>query len=146
MKGDIVPDTDHITRFCRPKQVDENGQIQGSAFILREVDEGLSVNWLEKLNCSNRGDEIVEIRNVYYSTFNSIGARARLAVLNVGGVRNKVRSGTMDNRNLEVVHTPIVDTDETDTHSEIHNMRPDHELIAELILEAVLETYPARRQ
>ncbi len=69
MKGDILPDTDHVTRHCRPKQV-ENGEIQGSAFMLRKDELGLSVDWLEKLNCSNREDEIAEIRNVYYSRFN----------------------------------------------------------------------------
>ncbi len=61
-------------------------------------------------------------------------------------MRNNVRIGTSDNRILEVIHTPEIDDDEEDPHSEIHNMRPDLIRIAELIRETILETYPARRQ
>ena len=53
MKGDKIPDSDHISRFCRPMQV-EDGQIQSPAFMLRPKDENLSVNWLEFLNIVNR--------------------------------------------------------------------------------------------
>jgi len=146
MKGDTVPDTDHVTRHCRPKQIDDNGEIQGSAFMLRDVETGLSVDWLEKLRCSNREDEIAEIRNIYYSRFNRIGAGDKIAVLNVGRVRNHVRVGTPDGRILEVIHTPEIDDDEEDPHSEIINMRPEPMRIAELIRETILETYSARRQ
>ncbi len=144
MKSDRLPDTDHISRMCHSKHVDE-GDVQASAFMLRENDVGLSVNWLEMLQCANREEEIVEIRNVYYSTFHSIGARAKIAVLNVGNVRKHVWMETPDDRNLDVIHAPLND-DETDTHSEIHNMHPNQELIAELICETILEIYPARNK
>ena len=43
MKGDTIPDQNHIARLCRPKQVPE-GQIQATAFMLRADEEFLSVN------------------------------------------------------------------------------------------------------
>ncbi len=139
MKGEKIPDPDHIARFCRPMQVSD-GQIQAVAFMFRPGEESLSVNWLEFLNCSNRDSEITEIRNIYSVKLN-VGARAKLAVINVGEVCEKVLTESPDRRNVEVLHDPM---DDDPSHSGIYNLEPDGELIAELILETVRETYPAR--
>jgi hypothetical protein len=142
VKGDQIPDPDHIARFCRPGQVADE-QIQATAFMLRSNEEYLSVNWLEYLNCSNRDHEINEIRNVYSAKLN-IGARAKIAVLNVGEVCERVLKESEDRRNLEVLHDPIEDDLYDPSHSGIYNLTQDDELIAELILETVHEAYPAR--
>lgn len=139
MKGDKIPDPDHIARFCRPMQAPD-GQIQATAFMLRSGEESLSVNWLEFLNCSTRDEEMSELRNVYSEKFN-VGARSKIAVLNVGEVREKVLTESLDNREIEALHDPW---DDDPSHSGIYNLEPDGELIAELILETVLEVYPAR--
>ena len=99
MKGETIPDQNHIARFCRPMQVPE-GQIQATAFMLREGEESLSVNWLEFLNCSSRESEIAKIRTIYSETF-TVGARARIAVLNIDETRKKVLAESPDGRNLE---------------------------------------------
>jgi hypothetical protein len=142
MKGDQIPDPDHIARFCKPMQAPE-GQIQATAFMLRSDEEYLSVNWLEYLNCSNRDHEINEIRNVYSEKLN-VGARAKIAVLNVGEVREKVLTESPDKRNIEVLHEPIENDAYEPSHSGIYKLKQDDELIAELILETVHEVYPAR--
>ena len=143
MKGDKVPDSNHIARYCKPTQAPD-GQIQATAFMLRSGEESLSVNWLECLNCPNREHEITEIRNIYATKFRRVGANAKTAVLNVGEVREKVLTESEDKRNLEVLHDPIEDEPSDPSHSGLYNLRPDDELIAELILETVLEDYPAR--
>jgi len=143
MKGDPLPDSNYIARYCKPTQA-PNGQIQATAFMLRSGGESLSVNWLEYLNCSSREHEISEIRNIYPSTFRRVGANAKIAVLNVGEVRGKVLTESEDRRNLEVLHDPKEDEPSDPSHSGIYNLKPDDELIAELILETVLEDYPAR--
>ena len=140
MKGEKIPDQNHIARFCRPWQVHEE-QIQATAFMLREGEEYLSVNWLEFLNCSNRENEITKLRTIYSETF-TVGARAKIAVLNVGEVRKKVLTESPDGRNLEVLHAPLMNDP---SHSGIYNLKQDDELIAELILETVRESYSARR-
>ena len=139
MKGEKIPDPDHIARFCKPMQISD-GQIQAVAFMLRPGEVSLSVNWLEFLNCPNRDSEITEIRNIYSAKLN-VGARAKLAVINVGEVCEKVLTESPDRRNVEVLHDPMEDDP---SHSGIYNLEPDGELIAELILETVRETYPAR--
>ena len=140
MKGEKIPDQNHIARFCRPMQAPE-GQIQATAFMLREGEESLSVNWLEFLNCSSRESEITKIRTIYSETF-TVGIRARIAILNVGEVRKKVLTESPDGRNLEVLHDPLINDL---SHSGIYNLKKDEELIAELILETVREVYSARK-
>jgi hypothetical protein len=139
MRGDVIPDKNHISRYCKATQV-ADGQIQSTAFMLRAGEESLSVNWLEFLKCSSRDSEIGELRRIY-ATKLRVGARAKIAVLNVGGVREKVRSESPDGRNLDVLHNPET---EDPSHSGIYNLKQDDELIAELILETVRETYSAR--
>lgn len=139
MKGDTIPDQHHIARLCNPKHIDA-GHIQATAFMLRMSEESLSVNWLEFLNCINRENEIAELRNIYSKKF-KVGVRSQIAVLSVGEVREKVLTESPDRRNLKVLHDPEV---EAPSHSGIYNLKPDDELIAELILETVCDTYPAR--
>ena len=147
MKGETIPDQHHIARYCKPMTI-EDGQIQASAFMLRKDEESLSVNWLEFFNCPNRESEVVELRNVYASKFDRVGSSAKIAILNVGEVCEKVLIESPDGRNLEVRHDPqtIKGVDDP-SHGGIYNLKQDDDLIviAELILETVQETYPARK-
>lgn len=136
MKGDKIPDQNHIARYCKSTQVSD-GQIQATAFMLRTGEESLSVNWLEFLNCSNRGSEIIEIRKIYSKKL-SVGLHAKIAVLNVGEVRKKVLEESPDRRKLEVLHDPAPEMNDP-SRSRIYNLKQDDELIAELILETVRE-------
>lgn len=140
MKGDRLPDKDHISRYCAPKTIREDSKIGASAFILRESEESLSVNWLEYLNCSDRESEIAEIRRVY-SLKLDVRAKAKLAVLNVGEMCNKVKTESPDRRSLDVLHEQENDDQ---SHSGIYNLRPDNESIANLIFKTILESYSAR--
>ena len=139
MKGDTIPDNDHIARLCLPKHVDDE-QIQATAFQLRPNEDILSVNWLEFLNCSSRESQIDEIRKTYMSKLD-VKPSAKIAVLNVGEVRKKVLTESSDDRNLEVLHDPLRNDP---SHSGIYNLKQDDELIAELILETVRDSYSAR--
>ena len=143
MKGDTIPDSDNIARLCKPSTA-PNGVIDATAFMLRENDESLSVNWLEFLNCPDKDSEIIEMQRIYSETFRAVSLNARIAILNVGEMCNVVRTETQDHRNIEVLHDPIPDGDQS--HSEIHNLKQDNEFIAELILEVLRENHPARKK
>ena len=142
MIGDQIPDSDNIARFCKPSTA-PNGVIGAVAFMLRENEPSLSVNWLEFLKCPNRDSEIKEMQRIYSETL-TVSLKARIAILNVGEIRDVVRTETEDHRNIEVLHDPIPDGDQS--HSEIHNLKQNNELIAELILEVLPENenHPAR--
>ena len=140
MIGDKIPEQDHIARYCQSTKV-ENGQVLPSAFMLRPTDKWLSVNWLEVLDCSSRVSEINEIRSIYTHKLNRLGARSLIAVLNVGEICQKVYDESEDRRKLEILHDP----EENDpSHSGRYKLKHNDMLIAELILETVQETYPAR--
>jgi hypothetical protein len=145
MKGDPVPIENHISRYCSASRLTEEGQVTGTAFQLRETDEYLSVNWLEFLQQANRQDEIQEVRRVLNSKL-TLTANAKIAVLNVGDILNHVRIMSPDTRNLSVLHEPIEDDSVVNdpSHSGIYGFRYDNHLIADLIVEVVQETYPAR--
>ena len=55
MKGEAIPDSDHVGRYCGARTVD-NGEISAAAFMLRNTEEYLSVNWLEELKRPNYSD------------------------------------------------------------------------------------------
>ncbi|MCK5851156.1 MAG: hypothetical protein KAH23_09595 [Kiritimatiellae bacterium] len=134
-----IPDKDHVARFCRPMQVLE-GEVQATAFMLRSGENSLSVNWMDFFNHSNRENEIAELQLNYAKTFR-VGKRAKIAVLNVGEVIEKVLIESHDNRKLKVLHDPI---NNDLSHSGIYNLKEDDEMIAELILETVRDSYSAR--
>ncbi|NQU80053.1 MAG: hypothetical protein HQ543_00870 [Bacteroidetes bacterium] len=146
MKGDQIPDQDHIARYCSYKRLSDDGQPQSAAFMLkperpgRLAEESLSVNWLKNLECPDRISEIAEIQRIYRETFD-VGVQAKIAVLNVGEVREKVQTESPDRRILEVLHDP---KQNDPSHSEIYNLRQNDQVIAELIAETVRETYSAR--
>ncbi len=140
MKGQKIPDEHHVARYCKPSQC-QDGEIQATAFLLRMNEESLSVNWMEFLNCPNRESEIAQLRSIYSAKFTHVSARAKIAVLNVGDVRKKVFAESQDRRDLKFLHDPEVDDP---SHSMVYNLKPDFELIAELILQTAPENYPAR--
>jgi hypothetical protein len=140
MRGQKLPDRDHIARLCPPKTA-PNGIITGAAFLLKPEEDGLSVNWLEFLNCSCREDEIKELRRIYKRKFNRVSKASRIAVLNVGTTCNTVFEQSPDNRRIVVHHQPDLPNDPS--HSEVFNLRDDDELIAELIRRTVQENHPA---
>ena len=142
MNGDVIPDQHNVARYCGPQHVDD-GLILGSAFLLKEnEDSGLSVNWLEMLACNNRHREIAELRKIYDVKALGVGQKARrdakIVVMNVGEARQKVLESEA-RRSLSVLHHPLIDDP---SHSGIHNLRPHNEMIAEIILQAIRETYP----
>jgi hypothetical protein len=140
MKGQAIPDSDHVGRYCKASTV-ENGEISAAAFMMRETEEYLSVNWLEELNRSDRAIQIRDLQSLY-ATKLRVGTAARIAVLNVGALRAKVERESLDNRLLRVLHEPEEPDDSS--HAGIYEIPHDDEIIAELIAQAVLEKYPAR--
>lgn len=123
MANTIVPDSDHVARYCGFTKLDEKtGLPNPVAFTLRENEPDLSVHWLEFLSRNSRNEQITEAQNNYNRIMNKVGSTAIIAVLNVGGVRKYVSENTVDKRNLEVRHTPTLEEPEDPSHSGIYNV------------------------
>jgi len=140
MKGQAVPDSDHVARYCKPTTIDED-EIQATAFMLREGEEYLCVNWLEESKSPSRASQIRDLQELYTKKL-KVGSTARIAILNVGTLRTKVERESPDSRLLRVLHEPEEPDDLS--HAGIYEIRYDDEIIAELIAQVVLEKYPAR--
>jgi hypothetical protein len=140
MKGQAIPDSDHVGRYCKASTV-ENGEISATAFMMRETEEYLSVNWLEELKRPSRASQIRDLQEVYNKKL-KVGATARIAILNVGTLRSKVQRESPDSRLLRVLHEPEEPDDPS--HAGIYEIPHDDEIIAELIAQVVLENHPAR--
>lgn len=139
MKGQIIPDSDHVARYCNPATV-ENSEILATAFMVRSSDEHLSVNWLEELKRPDRASQICDLQELYARKLR-VRAAARIAILNVGAVRAKVEQETPNRRLLRVLHDPEADDP---SHSGIYDIPYDDEIVAELIALVVLEKHSAR--
>ena len=140
MKGDVVPDPHHVTRLCGGSHVREDGTIAATAFKLRPGESYLSVNWLEFLALPNRELGLAEVRRVLGSK-RTIGRASRLAVMNVGHVRNVVRQESSAHTELAVRHEPEIGPvgPRDVSHSGIYGIPEDDIAIPELICGAVAE-------
>ena len=140
MKGQAIPESDHVGRYCKASTV-ENGEISATAFMMRETEEYLSVNWLEELKRPSRASQIRDLQEVYNKKL-KVGVTARIAILNVGTLRSKVQRESPDSRLLRVLHEPEEPDDPS--HAGIYEIPHDDEIISELIAQVVLENHPAR--
>lgn len=137
MKGDRIPDSDHISRYCGASSIESDGTVNGTAFRIREGEEYLSVNWLEFLGKSSRDEEIAEIQNILRKKLR-LGSRSKIAVAEVGTLINHVQ----EERRLRIEHEPELPDDPS--HSGIYGYAIEDDLIADIIAEVFQETYPAK--
>ncbi|SDW87679.1 hypothetical protein [Thiocapsa roseopersicina] len=146
MKGDQVPDADHVARYCGGASIHEDGRVDGSVFRLRKFDGKpepyLSVNWLEYLEPSDRSKQLDALRTAFQQKPSfKVRSSARFAVHNVGALRGYVRTNSPDQCELSVLHEPDLDDD---SHCGVYGLPMDDDLVADLIADIVQATYPAK--
>jgi hypothetical protein len=149
VKGDPVPDSDHVARYVGGSLVHE-GRVDGNAFLRRRYrDEAApSVHWLEVLG----GDvqlQLVELRRVNRLTPRPTAVFARLSV---GRMRTFVAQHDPNGRDLTVIHDPMPPIPPRFPHDDPSHALivglpnpddvPEAEAIGDLIAQAVLDTFP----
>lgn len=151
MIGDEIPDTHHVLRYVKPSLVDDN-VVVGAAFLLRQTELGLSVNWLEILEDSSSSDPIAEIRRLARISLASTGVFAKLNVLHTKQYVPAAAAEAGISLDLTILEAPLPATPDFEadpSHVEVYGL-PDHaedaamvvgDLIAECIL---LPLIPAR--
>ena len=139
-----LPDKDHVVRYVKPTHILDDGKLNCSAFQLRKMETGLSVNWLDHFKDRTKSQQLDEIRPLIRLKMSRNGC---LAELNVGATREHV-SQRLDE--LRFIHRPLEADDKYEadpSHSEIVGLPledpPEAELVGDMIAECVLETYPA---
>jgi len=149
MKGDPIPDSDHISRYVGKTKITSSGRISLEAFLPRKDKNGekekyLSVNWLEFFDLLDHEAAIQKVRESFIAKDMSLGTYAKFVVLNVGEIVEYIRQNTPDNRMLVVLHEPSV---RDPSHSGIYNISHDDRIVGALIAQLVREEsiYPARQ-
>ena len=108
MTGDPLPDDDHFAHYCSPRQIDEEGFPALHAFLPRETEKYLSVNWLEHFEAPSREIAIECVRRALRAKI-TVRRKGRLWVLNVADAKEATRG--IGNEALWIEHLPDDDVD-----------------------------------
>lgn len=139
MAATNLPDDDHILRYVPwqrvAKDADDNVLgILAQAFELRPDEEGLSVNWLERVS-GNLDQRLRTAVQLMSGTMN-IGSKGRLAQLNVG---NTKRIALNHQAKIRIVHDPEIGNE---PHSSIRQLPREDAILREaLAREAVTDHF-----
>ncbi|MDE2717683.1 MAG: hypothetical protein OXI33_11815 [Chloroflexota bacterium] len=144
MIGDEIPDAHHVLRYVKPSLLDGT-LVDGSAFVLRQSELGLSVSWLEIFEDSDCSDPVNAIRRLSRM---SLASNGRFAKLNVQHTKHYVPAAAGEagvSLDLTVLEAPLAATPDFEadpSHAEIHGL-PDHAddaamLVGDLIAECIL--------
>ncbi|WP_419943227.1 hypothetical protein [Candidatus Palauibacter sp.] len=144
MKGDELPDDDHVVRYAKPTLVREDGSVGGEAFQLRSGEESLSVNWLECFPGVSKPQQVAEVRRRSRLRLRPTG---RFAELQAGRTKQHVHE---EIESLRFVHDPLSEEGEFEpdpSHSEITGLppadSPEAELVGDMIAECVTAVHPS---
>ena len=146
MRGDPVPSSHSVSRYCRPSALDDDGRITSAAFLLRpardgvEQEEYLSTFWLEVLEGANLTQRIESLRVAIHPKWLKLAKNGRFAILSVGTLQMHVKKHSTDGRWLRVLQ---LGDEVLECYSGIFDTSKDEEEIAELITEVIAEDLPA---
>ncbi len=146
MKGDPLPDADHVVRYVKHGSVD-NGVVDASEFCLKEDrpgEKGVSVSWLEIFPTDKQG-QLAEVRRLTRLIWKRSG---RLAELNVGQTRAHLAEELPELSFIELPLKADAEYEVDPSHSEIRNLPswtfPERSsLIGTMIAECIIDLHPA---
>ena len=87
MNNQPLPDNDHISRYCKPSHIGQNGMLLPAAFLPRAGEDYPSVNWLEYFGTGDLGDAIEQVREAFRRKNYRVKSNGRFAVLEIGAVK-----------------------------------------------------------
>ena len=151
MIGDSLPHDSHVARYVRPSLI-QHEEVDGSAFLSRQGENELSVNWLEVLDGDDELRQMDEVRRLSRLDLRRNG---RFAKFNVGEAKRSVSRGAKEAGiciSLDVVEAPLCGTAEFEadpSHATVTGIPPSDSdqamLVADLIAQCVIyPLYPTR--
>ncbi|MDX2290025.1 MAG: hypothetical protein NW217_14550 [Hyphomicrobiaceae bacterium] len=106
-EGDLIPDDQHVLRHVPGSKIAQDGRIDGSAFVRRLDEAGLSVEWRESAGDPAVADQVARIRRTMRRDMRT---SHRLAELPVGPTKSKVHEGAAElglAMDLTFEHAPL---------------------------------------
>lgn len=141
MKGDLIPNADHVARVFGASHIREDGGVSGSAFKPRPGEAFLSVNWLEYYLPLDRMGQLASVRSVLAQK-RTVGAKAKIAVLNVGAACAAARAVKTDP--LSMRHEPETSAPADPSHSGIYGYTEKENRVQEALAATISEVVGAR--
>ena len=146
-----IPDEHHVVRYVKPTLVEDEA-VDGSAFVLRNGETALSVNWLEAFGGDDQKHQLSEVRRLFRL---QLARNGRFAKLNVGETKRHVLESAEETgaaAGIGIAAAPLDPIDEFEadpSHAEVTGLPPrdgDEALfIGDLIAECVMyPLYPAK--
>lgn len=137
--GDEVPATDNVVRHAGSSKV-VNGVAQGTAFLLRVAEPGLSVNWLEfALPGGSRVDQCRTVKTALVGTGRAVRQNDWFIVVPIQGITAITELAGTAVRFVSI-HHPLPGNE---SHTEINGLPPAESLLAALagaaLADAVVE-------
>ena len=130
-----IPSDHHVARYIKATLV-HGDYADGSAFILRENESGLSVNWLEAFNSNDLCFQLSEVRRLSRIRLSTNG---KFAKLNVGNTKQYVHTRAENagiSVSLEFLKVPLGKTSKWEadlSHAEITGIPPRNSVEAAVI-------------
>jgi hypothetical protein len=136
MANDVIPDSNHISRYCKPSTVIDEKPLP-TAFQLRKGEDHLSVDWLELLEKISGNCDSAAITNALNNRRLKVKKRGRYALFNVGELVGYIKDKSPDNRELKALHDS---SKPTNSHSGIYNFtHEENNMFGVLISQAIKE-------
>ena len=151
MIRDQIPDEHHVVRYVKPTLI-EDEVIDGSAFVVRQDEATLSVNWLEAFEGDDQEHQLSEVRRLFRL---HLARNGRFAKLNVGETKRHVLESTEEtgaSARIGIAAAPLDPVDEFEadpSHAEVTGLplrdSDEASFIGDLIAECVsYPLYPAK--
>ena len=125
MSGTSLSDDAHVSRYCRPSAVGQDGLPLPAAFQLKAGEDHLSVNWLEYFGTFDLDTAVAHVRTAFRAKGYSIRPNGRFSVLRVGSAKEAVSAASGHPSRIE--HLPL---DNDASHSGIFGYRPNDLAVA----------------
>ena len=91
----------HVARYCRRRDIRNDGAVSPAAFEMRPGEPYLSTNWLEYFHDSDRQSQIAGVRQALADKNFRVSRTGAFAVLNVGAAVSACKAGL--NRQIEII-------------------------------------------
>lgn len=146
MKGDLIPHSDTISRYCAPMTLSEKtGKPTGQSFIrksdLRFANPHISVNWLEYFSDKEKSEQIEAVRAILSKKM-KLAKNAKLTLMKVGSIHEQFALDP--DLAVRVLHWPD-DQNDDPSHAGIFDIESDPDVIGDMLAIVEAELLPARR-
>lgn len=120
-----IDEDHHVSRYCKPSAIGDDGLPLASAFELRDGEDYLSVNWLEFFKTSDLSQAIEFVRQAFRKKKFGVSSNGKFVSLQVG----KVKEVIVRNSDLPAEITHLPDEENDPSHSGIFGYTASDELI-----------------